>query len=228
MRVLVVEDSEILREGLVDGLTQAGHVVDAVGDGRQAVIHARTTGYDLIILDLMLPIMNGLAALRELRAKGSQTHVLILSARDRVEQRVEGLRSGADDYLVKPFAFEELLARIDAIGRRAHGCNTPTLKFSGFEVALSARRVTVNGAPVDLTAKEFALVECLALEAGRPVSRAQIEDRIYDERSPVWSNAIDSLVSAIRRKMTEAGCAQSIVTRRGVGYELPPTREDDA
>jgi DNA-binding response OmpR family regulator len=228
MRILVVEDSEVLRESLVDGLTQVGHVVDAVGDGRQAVIYARTTDYDLIILDLMLPIVDGLTALRELRSKGSETHVLILSARDRVEQRVEGLRSGADDYLVKPFAFEELLARVEAVGRRGHGRKVSRLRFSGFEVDLSARRVMVSGTEVDLTSKEFALVECLALDAGRPVSRAQIEDRIYDEHSPVWSNAIDSLVSAIRRKMSESGCAESIITRRGVGYELPvPLRGSD-
>jgi DNA-binding response OmpR family regulator len=222
MRVLVVEDSEVLRESLVDGLTQIGHVVDAVIDGRQAVIHARTFEYDLIVLDLMLPVMDGLAALRELRTKGCEARVLILSARDRVEQRVEGLRAGADDYLVKPFSFEELLARVEALGRRGRGAKTSVLRFPGFAVDLAARRISVAGAAVELTAKEFSLVECLALEAGRPLSRMQIEDRIYDEHSPVWSNAIDSLVSAIRRKMRDAGCPESIVTRRGMGYELPP------
>jgi DNA-binding response OmpR family regulator len=199
-----------------------------VADGRQAVIYAQTAEYDLIVLDLMLPVMDGLTALRELRAKGSEAYVLILSARDRVEQRVEGLRAGADDYLVKPFAFEELLARVEALGRRGHGHKATVLRFEGFEVDLSARRVTVDGIPVGLTKTEFALVEVLALDAGRPVSRARIEDRIYDEHSPVWSNAIDSLVSAIRRKMTAGGCPESILTRRGIGYELPPALESNA
>ncbi|MCA9293336.1 MAG: response regulator transcription factor [Phycisphaerales bacterium] len=227
MRILVVEDSEVLRESLVDGLTQDGHVVDAVTDGRQAVIHARTTDYDLIVLDLMLPVLDGLSALRELRSKGGNAHVLILSAKDRVEQRVEGLQAGADDYLVKPFAFDELLARVEALGRRGHGHKVSILRFTGFDVDLSQRRAVVDGVTVELTAKEFSLVECLALDAGRPVSRAQIEERIYDEQSPVWSNAIDSLVSSIRRKMSDAGCTESILTRRGVGYELPPARGSD-
>ena len=144
MRILIVEDSVVLREGLVDGLTQAGHVVDGVGDGRQALAFASTTEYDLVVLDLMIPEVDGLSVLRELRGKGWDRHVLILSARDRIEQRVEGLRAGADDYLVKPFAFDELLARIEVLGRRTHGIKQQGLAFDGFKIDLSARSVEVG------------------------------------------------------------------------------------
>ncbi|MBK7403874.1 MAG: response regulator transcription factor [Phycisphaerales bacterium] len=221
MRILVVEDSEVLRESLVDGLTQAGHAVDAVADGRQAMIHAQTTDYDLVVLDLMIPEIDGLTVLRQLRAKRWDAHVLILSARDRIEQRVEGLRAGADDYLVKPFAFAELLARVETLGRRAHGRKTSELDVGAFTLDLAARTVTVGEVRVDLTPREFAVLSCLTLQAGRPVRRAKIEETVYDEASAVWSNAIDSLVSSIRRKLAAAGCTRAIVTRRGVGYEVP-------
>jgi len=229
MRILIVEDSIVLREGLVDGLTQAGHVVDGVGDGQQAMIFASTTEYDIMVLDLMIPKVDGLSVLKELRNKGWDRHVLILSARGRIEQRVEGLRAGADDYLVKPFAFDELLARIEALGRRAHGVKQRVIPFEGFQIDLSARMVHVDGDRVELTPLEFSVIECLALEAGRPMSRAQIEERVYDANRPVWSNAIDSVVSSIRRKFADVGCTDVIVTRRGIGYEIPaPTLGDDA
>jgi two-component system copper resistance phosphate regulon response regulator CusR len=220
MRILVVEDADVLRESLVDGLTQAGHAADGVRDGRQALIHGQTIDYDLIILDLMLPEVDGLTVVRTLRAKRCNTHVLILSARDRVEQRVEGLRAGADDYLVKPFAFDELLARVETLGRRAHGRKSSVLQCADCVVDLSARTVTAAGVPVPLTPREFSVLECLALEAGRPVTRAEIEEHVYDLETPVWSNAIDSVVSSIRRKLAAAGCADAIVTRRGIGYEV--------
>lgn len=220
MRILVVEDSELLRASLVDGLTQAGHAVDAVGDGRLALINAQTTAYDLVILDLMIPEVDGLTVLRKLRAKRWDTHVLILSARDRVEQRVEGLNAGADDYLVKPFAFTELLARVETLGRRAHGQKSSRLDLDGFTVDLHAKKIVVGTDYVELTPKEFALLSCLALEAGRPVTRAEIEESIYDDSSAVWSNAVDSLVASVRRKLAAAGCSESIITRRGIGYEV--------
>ena len=220
MRILIVEDSQVLREGLVDGLSQAGHVVDGVGDGLQALAFASTTEYDIVVLDLMLPKVDGLSVLRQLRDKGWDRHVLILSARDRIDQRVEGLRAGADDYLVKPFAFDELLARIEALGRRAHGVKQRVLVFDGFELDLTSRVARVGGDRVALTALEFSVLECLALDAGRPVARGEIEDRVYDANRPVWSNAIDSVVSSIRRKLADAGCTDAILTRRGLGYEV--------
>lgn len=221
MRLLLVEDSARLRASLSDGLRRCGHAVDAVADGRQGLIFAQATAYDVIILDLMLPLVDGLTVLRSIRGRGLQTHVLILSARDRVEQRVEGLRAGADDYLVKPFSFDELLARVESLGRRAHGRKSDLLTFGPVVADLTAKRVFVNDDPLDFTPREYALLECLVLEAGRPVARAEIEERIYDSASAVWSNAVDSTVSAIRRKLAERGVTGLIRTRRGLGYEIP-------
>ncbi len=227
MRILVVEDSKLMRESLVDGLTQSRHAVDAVADGREALIYAQTTEYDLIILDLMIPQVDGLTVLRSLRAKGNETHVLILSAKDRVEQRVEGLRAGADDYLVKPFAFDELLARVETLGRRAHGRKTNRIHARGFTLDLGAKEVRVRDEVVDLAPREYAVLEYLTLEAGRPVPRAEIEEHVYDADSPVWSNAIDSIVSAIRRKLARHGCEHAIATRRGIGYEVLAATEHE-
>ena len=221
MRLLLVEDSARLRASLSEGLRQSGHAVDAVPDGRQGLIHAQTTDYDIVILDLMLPLLDGLTLLRTIREKGIETHVLILSARDRVEHRVEGLRAGADDYLVKPFSFDELLARVESLGRRAHGRKSSTLSFGPVTVDISARRVLVGSDAIDLTPREYALLEYLALEAGRPVPRAEIEEHIYESTQAVWSNAVDSTVSAIRRKFTERGVNDLVLTRRGIGYEIP-------
>lgn len=221
MRLLLVEDSARLRASLSDGLRRTGHAVDAVGDGRQGLIHAQTTDYDIIILDLMLPIIDGLTVLRTIREKGIDTHVLILSAKDRVEQRVEGLRAGADDYLVKPFSFDELLARVESLGRRAHGRKASRLAFGAVTVDVSGKRVLVGEEPLELTPREYALLEYLALEAGRPVPRAEIEEHIYDSHRAVWSNAVDSTVSAVRRKLGARGVTALIRTRRGIGYEIP-------
>jgi len=224
MRLLLVEDSTRLRASLSDGLRRSGHAVDAVADGRQGLIHAQTTDYDIIILDLMLPIIDGLTILRTIREKGVQAHVLILSAKDRIEQRVEGLRAGADDYLVKPFAFDELLARIEALGRRAHGRKSSRLGFGAVTVDLTGKRVLVNDDPLDLTPREYTVLEYLALEAGRPVARPEIEEHVYDSDRTVWSNAVDSTVSAVRRKLAARGVTDLIHTRRGLGYEIaaPP------
>lgn len=221
MRVLIVEDSRRLRVSLAEGLRRSGYAVDAVADGRQGLIHARTSEYDVIVLDLMLPEIDGLTLLREIREKGSTAHVLILSARDTVDQRVEGLRAGADDYLVKPFAFDELLARVEALGRRAHGRKDRTIHIGPLRIDLSDKRAYNGSAPIALTTREYALLEYLALSAGRPVSRAEIEEHIYDEFEPVWSNAIDSAVCALRRKLNNAGVTDLIHTRRGIGYEIP-------
>lgn len=201
-------------------MRQSGHLVDAVADGRQGLIFAQTTDYDTIILDLMLPLVDGLTVLRTIRGKGIQTHVLILSAKDRVEQRVEGLRAGADDYLIKPFSFDELLARIESLGRRAHGRKSSRLTFGPVIVDLTAKSVLVNGEPIELTRREYALVEYLALEAGRPVPRSEIEEHIYDGDGAVWSNTVDSTVSAVRRKLAGRGVTGLIRTRRGLGYEI--------
>lgn len=220
MKILVVEDSSRLRSAITDGLRRSGHVVDAVADGREGLHHAQTSAYDLIVLDLMLPVMDGLTMLRTLRESNVMTHVLILSARDRVEHRVEGLRAGADDYLIKPFAFDELLARVETLGRRAHDRKANRIELGPVTLDLTAHRVTAHGVVIDLTGREYAVFEFLALEAGRPASRAAIEEHVYDSAHPVWSNAVDSIVSAIRRKLAACGVHDLIQTRRGIGYEI--------
>ena len=231
MRLLIVEDSPRLRNSLSEGLRRSGYAVDAVADGREGFIYARTTEYDLVILDLMLPEMDGLSVLRRLREEGIDTHVLILSARDRVEHRVEGLRCGADDYLVKPFSFDELLARVEALTRRRHDHKSNIINIGRLMVDLRSRVVHAADQPLNLTPREYSLLEYLALEAGRPVTRQEIEEHIYDSNNPVWSNSVDSAVYALRRKLSAAGLRNYIVTRRGVGYELlrePPDETGSA
>ncbi len=218
MRVLVVEDSRRLRESLADGLRSAGYAVDAVGDGRVGLIHARTTEYDLIVLDLMLPELDGLALLRQLRQAHGTAPVLVVSARDRVEHRVEGLRAGADDYMVKPFSFDELLARIEALCRRRHGSASNSLRIGGVELDLAVKRFVAGGSEIPLAPREYAVLEYLVMNAGRTVSRAELEEHVYPEDRQVWSNAIDSAIAAIRRKLADAGVLDLVVTRRGVGY----------
>lgn len=230
MRLLIVEDSRRLRESLADGLRSAGYAVDAVGDGRSGLIHARTTDYDLIILDVMLPELDGLSLLRQYRAAKGTSPVLVLSARDRVEQRVEALRAGADDYVIKPFSFDELLARVEALCRRSKGTASNVLKVGGVELDLGAKRFLARGREVSLAPREYAVLEYLVLNAGRTVSRAELEEHVYGEDKQVWSNAVDSAIATIRRKMTGAGVRELIATRRGKGYLVsgaaPRVREE--
>jgi DNA-binding response OmpR family regulator len=221
MRLLIVEDSRRLRDALADGLRSAGYAVDAVGDGREGLIHARTTEYDLIVLDLMLPELDGLSLLRRLREAHDSTPVLVLSARDRVEHRVEGLRAGADDYLVKPFALDELLARVEALARRARGVTTNVVRIGGIELDLGAKRFAVRGIDVALPPREYAILEYLVLNAGRVIARAELEEHVYASDRQVWSNAVDSAIAAIRRKLSALGVTDLIVTRRGHGYLVP-------
>ncbi len=221
MRILIVEDSRRLRESVADGLRAAGLAVDAAADGRGGLIHARTTDYDAIVLDLMLPELDGLSLLRQLRGARARTPVLILSARDRVEHRVEGLRAGADDYLVKPFAFDELLARLEALCRRSRGVASNTRRIGNLELDLGAKRFVIGGAELRLAPREYAILEYLVLNAGRTIPRAELEEHIYPEDRQVWSNAVDSAIALIRRRLAEAGVRDLIETRRGQGYLIP-------
>lgn len=231
MRVLIVEDSTILRDALAQGLREAGYAVDAVADGRQGLIHAQTTDYDVIVLDWMLPEVDGLTALSRLRAKGVAAAVLMLTAKDTLEDRVAGLTTGADDYLVKPFAFKELLARVQALTRRRHGQSSPLIRVGPLRIDTVAKTAHVAraGRPgevaVGLTPREYALLEVLAMRAGRPTSRAEIEEHLYDDRSQVFSNAVDSAIAAVRGKLAVAGCPPMIHTRRKIGYVLRPPDE---
>jgi DNA-binding response OmpR family regulator len=219
MRILVVEDSEALRESLRAGLAQEGFAVDVAADGRLGVSLGRNNPYDVLVLDLMLPGLDGLAVLDELRAKPDRPHVLVLTARDRIEDRVQGLNAGADDYLVKPFAFDELLARIHALVRRRYEGRSSRLEVGELVIDVVARRVTLQGHAIDLSAREFALLEYLARRRGETVSREEIEDHIYGVTKLPSSNAVDSAICLLRAKLGEAG-RDLIRTRRGQGYVL--------
>ena len=216
MRVLFVEDSEIMRRSVRRALRHAGFAVDVAADGAEGLAAAELNDYDALILDVMLPKLDGLALLRRLRAAGKTTHVLLLTARDTVADRVEGLRQGADDYLVKPFALAELLARVEALCRRAYGTKAGALRIGPLDLDLSARRLRRDGADVELTAREWRLLEYLALRRGEVVPRAEIEAHIYDEFVEPMSNVVDAAVYGLRRKIG----AEFIRTRRGLGYVL--------
>ncbi len=174
----------------------------------------------MIILDLMVPGMDGLSILRTLRAKGSQTHVLILTARDAVEDRVLGLSTGADDYLTKPFAFAELLARIRALARRRHQQKNPILDIGPLKIDTAARAVSRAGETLDLAAREYAILEFLALRRGEVISRTTIEQHIYDEHVEPMSNVVDAAIYTLRRKIDLPGEPSLIETRRGMGYMI--------
>jgi DNA-binding response OmpR family regulator len=218
MKLLVIEDSERLRRSLGHGLRRAGFAVDLAADGREGLASAEINDYDVIILDLMLPGMDGLTLLRTLRQKGRKTHVLILSARDQVQDRILGLELGADDYLVKPFAFEELCARIRALIRRRYETKNPSIRVRDVEIDTAQQRVLLHGEPVALTPTEYALLELLALRRGRVVSREQILDELYESAAEVASNVVEVLVCSLRKKIQPAGAPPVIVTRRGSGY----------
>jgi DNA-binding response OmpR family regulator len=218
MRLLVVDDSVRIREALFDGLSSLGYAVDVADNGRDAIASARAVGYDAIVLDVMLPESDGLTVLRTLREHRVDAPILLLTARDRVEHRVEGLQLGADDYLIKPFAFEELVARIEALCRRAHGRAETTVEIGGVLLDLSGRRFVAAGSPIDLTPREYSVLELLFLNAGTVMSREKLEEHIYAADRQVWSNAIDSAIAALRRKLLVHGVDELIQTRRGIGY----------
>jgi DNA-binding response OmpR family regulator len=218
VRILLVEDSPRLQRSIGTGLRRANYAVDVAGDGEEGLWRAESDQYDVIVLDLMLPRLDGLTLLERLRARGKHTHVLILTARDSVEDRVRGLQMGGDDYLVKPFAFEELLARIQALVRRCHTQKNPSIRVGPLEIDTSARTVTVQGRPVGLAPREYALLEYLARRQGTVVSRTEIEAHIYDDAAEPMSNVVDSAVCALRRKIDVPGRPSLIQTRRGMGY----------
>lgn len=220
MRVLLVEDSERLRRSVGGGLRKAGYAVDLAGDGEVGLWYAQGNDYDVIVLDLMLPKLDGLSVLRRLRDAGKQTHVLVLTAKDTIEDRVVGLQSGSDDYLVKPFAFDELLARVQALARRAHGVKQPVIRAGELEIDTSRRTVTRGGLPIELPPREFALLEYLAMRRGQLVTRAKIEAHIYDDQAEPMSNVVESAVYALRKKIDPPGGPSLIQTRRGMGYVL--------
>ena len=220
MKLLVVEDYGVLRTSLAKGFREAGFAVDQAGDGETGLWYALDEDYDAIVLDLMLPRLDGLRVLQRLRAEGKKTHVLVLTAKDAVEDRVKGLEMGADDYLVKPFAFEELLARIHALVRRKYASKAPAVRVGDLEIDRAARRVRRGKRAIELTAKQYAVLELLALRAGEVVPRADLWNSLYAFDEEPTSNLLEVYVNQLRRKLEAQGEPRLIHTRRGVGYLL--------
>ena len=221
MRVLLVEDEPRAAEILAKGLREHAYAVDVAGDGDAAIEQAAATDYDAVILDVMLPRQNGLAVCRTIRESGSSVPILMVTARDAVDARIQGLDCGADDYLVKPFDFGELLARLRALIRRGRQPLLPQRLVVGpLTLDTRGRRVLVRDRDVSLTAKEYALLEYLARRAGEVVSRGDIAEHVWDEHYDPFSNVIDVYVQRLRRKLDRPGADSIIRTRRGEGYQL--------
>lgn len=221
MKLLVVEDSKHLREDLSKALRHSGHVVDVAEDGEEGLWMAKEGSYDTVVLDIMLPRMGGLTVLAEMRKAGIQSPVLLLTARNTVDDRVRGLREGADDYLGKPFDLAEFLARVDALCRRGHDQRPPVIIAGEMELDTNSKQAKRAGKALDLTAREYALLSLLMHEPGKVFSRMEIEDRLYDESGSRMSNVIDSTVYHLRNKLGPDG-STIVATRRGQGYVFQP------
>ena len=220
MRLLLIEDYQPLQKSLTKGLREAGFAVDATGDGQEGLWYAMSNDYDVIILDLMLPGMDGLRILKKLRAKDRQNPVLILTAKDTLQDRVTGLDLGADDYLVKPFEFSELLARLRAITRRRYQHKHPRIQIEDLRIDLTEQRVWRGRHELQLTPREYALLEYLAMRAGQTVSRTDIWEHLYEFSSAASSNVVDVYIGYLRKKIERPGKPALIRTVRGRGYTL--------
>jgi two-component system copper resistance phosphate regulon response regulator CusR len=220
MRLLVVEDFQPLRESLVQGLRENGFAVDEAGDGQTALWHAGGGAHDVIILDIMLPKIDGLSVLRELREKKCPSMVLFLTAKDTPQDRITGLELGADDYLIKPFVFAELLARVRAMVRRKYETNSAVIRISDLEFNSAQRTVRRAGKMVDLSGREYALLEYLIHNMGKIVSRSDIWQHVYDFNASPESNVVDVYIGLLRKKIERPGSPRLIHTRRGQGYLL--------
>ncbi len=220
MRILLVEDEPDAAMMLAKGLREEAYAVDLAADGEQALALAHASDYDLVILDVMLPRKNGFEVCRELRSSGSAVPVLMLTARDAVEDRVTGLDSGADDYLPKPFDFDELLARVRALLRRRPALYPEVITVADLSLDTRGRRARRGGRDVELTAKEYALLEYLARRAGEVVGRADIAEHVWDESYDPFSKVIEVFIQRLRRKIDGGQAVKLIRTRRGEGYML--------
>lgn len=226
MRILLVEDEHDAAAMLAKGLREQSHAVDVSHDGHDALTRFATNDYDLLVLDVMLPGRSGIDVCRHVRATGSSLPILMLTARDAVDARVEGLDAGADDYLTKPFAFDELLARVRALARRQPVVRPALISVSDLEIDTLSKTVTRGGRTIDLTAKEYALLEFLAQNAETVVGRAEIAEHVWDETFDPFSNLIEVYVQRLRRKIAIAGESKLIATRRGQGYVLSAGADD--
>jgi two-component system copper resistance phosphate regulon response regulator CusR len=225
VRILLVEDEPTAARILAKGLREQGYAVDHSLDGEQALYQNSINDYDLVILDVMLPRRDGFEVCREMRAAGSAVPVLILTARDAVDDRVVGLDSGADDYLTKPFDFRELLARARALLRRTETLHPETIKVADLEIETQSRRVKRAGQPIQLTLKEYALLEYFARNVDRVLGRAEIAEHVWDQNFDLFSNLIEVYIQRLRRKIDDGHQLKLFRTRRGEGYVLTPVEE---
>lgn len=216
MRVLLVEDDELLGDGLKTGLRQAGYTVDWVKDGVSAENAFTVNEFDLVVLDINLPKLSGLEVLKRLRKRGNQTPVLVLTARDSIADRVQGLDSGADDYLVKPFDLDELCARLRVLQRRSAGRSEPLLQYGVLTLDPAAHRVTLADQTINLSMREFVLLQHLLENAGRVIPRARLEQKLYGWEGEVESNSLEVFIHHLRKKLG----SDLIKTVRGVGYMI--------
>ena len=220
MRILVAEDDARLADMLARSLREEGYAVDVAPDGEQAVTQAAVHPYDAIVLDVGLPRRDGIGVSRELRARGMRTPILMLTARDTVDDRVAGLDAGADDYLTKPFSVRELLARVRALLRRMPELLPATLEVGDLTLDTRTHTVTRAGKAIPLTAKEYALLEYLARNSGRVIGRAELTEHLWDENHDPFSNAVEVYINRLRKKVDDGHGPPLIQTRRGAGYVL--------
>jgi heavy metal response regulator len=226
MRILLVEDDQRIARFVSQALREQAYAVDATADGDDALYKVAVNDYDAVVLDVMIPGRDGFEVCRELRASGSNVPVIMLTARDSVRDRVEGLDTGADDYLTKPFEVAELLARLRALLRRGHVVHNALISVADLVIDTRAHAVTRGGRKIELTAKEYALLEYLARERGRVLSRSEIAEHVWDENFDPLSNLIDVNINRLRRKIDDGFAVPLIHTRRGEGYMLAAAADD--
>ncbi|HJS22488.1 MAG TPA: response regulator transcription factor [Steroidobacteraceae bacterium] len=228
MRILIVEDEAALRESLASQLKSAGFNVDTAADGEEGLYAAKEYPIDLAIVDLGLPKLSGIELINQLRSAGRSIPILILTARDRWQEKVEGLQSGADDYLVKPFHFQELLARMQALLRRAGGWSQAVLQCGDISLDTRSQIVTVGDGVVELTSFEYRILHFLMLRAGEVISKTELTERLYEQDFERDSNVIEVFIGRLRRKLDPHGNRQPIETLRGRGYRLALARAESA
>src|SRR4030081_1994464 len=227
MRILLVEDDALMAQAIKRGLRGAAYAIDVARDGEDALYQASINDYDAVILDVMISKRHGFEVCRELRAQGSRIPVLMLTARDAVEDRIDGLDTGADDYLTKPFEFCELLARLRALLRRGQDLRPTKIEVGDLEIDTRGQRVKRNGRPIELTTKEYTLLEYLARNAGKVVGREDISEHVWDDTFDPFSKLIEVYINRLRRKIDEPFGVPLIHTRRGAGYELRAPSDEE-
>lgn len=220
MKVLIVEDYEPIRHAVARAIKEQGGVVKAVANGAEGLWYALNHPIDIIVMDIMLPDMSGLEVLQKLRESGHNTPILILSANDSLEDKMHGLDLGADDYLTKPFYLGELLSRLKVLMRRSSGSSDPTIILGELEINLDSRQVTLAGESIDLSGREYALLEYLARRKGKITTRSEILDNVYGNYEMVASNVVDVYIGYLRKKLHKPGYRKYIHTKRGIGYLL--------